>query len=39
MRHCVAGMLTVNNINCSFGELIQKLFEASGDPSTDFKGL
>lgn len=39
MRHCAAGILTVNNINCTFGDLIQKLFEAGGDLSIDFKGL
>lgn len=36
MRQCVAGIPTVNNINCTFGELIQTLFEASEDLSIDF---
>lgn len=36
MRQCVAGIPTVNNINYTFGEVIQMLFEASGDHSIDF---
>lgn len=36
MRQCAAGIPTVNNINCTFEEHIQTLFEASGDLSIDF---